>query len=213
MKVLVSMVAFALLLSTSANASVIAADAVSFLTPGSVSNTYGTVGWEFTPKVDTWADKLGFYDNEHDGLLQDHEVRLYAVVGQTLIRSATVTNADDYGIQSLIHPTDGYVFKWHAIDPVFLTAGTSYLLATSMLGGFTDSYASNPTDYVEHWANLIGGRYDPDAVSYPTRIGGTMEFFGPNIGSTAIPEPSTYVLLTVALGAVGFVRRMSKKGE
>lgn len=209
MKVLVSLFAISLFLTTLAHASIIAGDAVSFLTPGTVSGEHYTVGWEFTPTVDTWADKLGFFDSGHDGLLQDHEVRLYAVTGQTFITSATITNNDDWGVNSLVHPTDGYAFKWHAITPVLLTAGTSYLLATSMPGGFLDYYASVPTDYVEHWAHLTVGRYADVPTSYPTQLGGVGEFFGPNIG-TAVPEPSTFVLLTVAVGVVGFTRKISK---
>jgi Domain of unknown function (DUF4082)/PEP-CTERM motif len=203
-------VVMTLVMATSVNASIIAGDAVSFLTPGTESRAHYTVGWEFTPIVDTWADKLGFYDSGHDGLSQDHEVRLYAVTGQTFITSATITNIDDWGVFSLIHPTDGYAFKWHAITPVLLTAGTSYLLATSMPGGFIDSYASAPTDYVEHWAHLITGRYADTATSYPTQISGAVEFFGPNIGTTAVPEPSTYIYFTIALGAAGFFRRTNK---
>ena len=47
-------------------------DTVSFITPGSESATYKTIGWEFTPTVDTWADKLDFYDSGHNGLSQEH---------------------------------------------------------------------------------------------------------------------------------------------
>ena len=204
-----------LLAATSAGALEIAAgDGVTFMNPeptNDISTGNWSLGWEFTPKVNTVANLLGFYDAGHDGLSESHQVGLFDINGN-LLRSTTVTNADPYGMPTLDHPNDGYWFKWREMDqgPIVLTAGEQYVLA-AVTG--TELYTHGPADFTEHWATFIQARYhdpagsgllDSPNVTEP----GFTAYFGPNIGA-AVPEPSTFALL--GLGAFALYRRRSGK--
>ena len=212
-----------LFVAVSANASIIpAGDAVSFLIPGlpALGPANIIVGWEFTPKVDTTANLLGFYDENHNGLIESHLVGLYDM-SQNLLRSTTVTNADPYGINSTDHPNDGYLFKWAGITPILLTAGTHYVVAArtfSEINSDKYTYVAG-SNFSEHWATFVTARSDGTSGSgllFPGTITAfDKAYFGPNIGIAAIPEPSTctYLLLGIALSTAGFVRRRMNNKE
>lgn len=84
----------------------------------------------------------------------------------------------------------GFNFQWKGTNPPAFWTGHNVVTPGSSLyslnGGATFTSASNTNYGVE----LIGTAYNPSAV----------------------PEPSTYALLCISLGVVGFARRKMKKG-
>jgi hypothetical protein len=59
------------------------------------------------------------------------------------------------------------------------------------------------------WANenFTSLGVTPETYTWTWGSGANADFLTLNIGQTAVPEPSTYILLSIALGAVGFARK------
>lgn len=174
--------------------------AVDFTQITNASATNWNLGWWFTPKDDITAGLLGFFDAGRDGLAESHAVGLFDATG-TLLRTATVTDSDPWGVLG-----DGYLFKWHTMDqgPISLVAGENY--AVMAVTGNSDAYTWNPSDFVENWATFLGSAYSESGIlEAPTLSDGNVGYFGPNIG--VVPEPSTIILLGLGAGALVVLRR------
>lgn len=112
----------------------------------------GTDGWEFRPYVDIEVTALGYFDDNADGLVQDHWAGIFDMATKKGVVTTTV------GPNSTL---DG-AYRWEAVTPWVLKAGHSYVVA--IWGRYepgqpydTDTY-SRPAGAV--WAPEIKhGRY------------------------------------------------------
>ncbi|MBI5208294.1 MAG: PEP-CTERM sorting domain-containing protein [Candidatus Firestonebacteria bacterium] len=173
-------------------------DGVDFNVP-MVNYTNGSwsLGWEFTPKYNVTADKLGFYDDYRNGLTESHKVGLFDM-NKNLLRYTIVDNSNPWGVLN-----DGYFFKWNGIKPIDLIAGEHYVVA-AVTG--SENYTWNPYDFTEKWATYITERESPgNALIYPENTYGITGIFGPNIGVT--PEPSSIILFGIGLSSMFFIKR------
>jgi len=141
-------------------------------------------------------------------------VKLYSGDTSANVPTNLITTLS-YSSKSSISPYDIYTYNAN----VTLTANTGYWIVmngtstetfqwarTGDLAGVTGAW--KPTTgtgfYNSAFANGAGAtQWD---TQYDNRL------FKMTVNATAVPEPSTYVLLTLALGAVGFARRkMNRK--
>ena len=176
-------------------------------TPGGSDMTFGT---PFTVgSAGITITSLGFFDQDGDGLLSPHQVGIFNAA-HTLLGSVTVPS----GTAATLH--DGT--RWMALaTPIALAANTSYMLAGGVLAtGDKVNISTAAQVTVDPGFTLgTGVTYTfGSSFTYPstTLIPGSYGF-GTNMESaSAVPEPSTYALLCISLGVVGFVRRRMAKG-
>ncbi len=144
-----------------------------------------TIGWQFTTSTGLNIDSLGVWDLGGDGLVESHDVGIWALDG-TLLTSATVAS----GAGNLLE--DG--FRWVSIPDYALPAGT-YVVGAYMPTGADEgaalasyltasevTYVQNlylygsgftlPTDY---WDGYDGGNFGANfrynsAIAAPTSI-------------------------------------------
>ncbi|HYG25070.1 MAG TPA: LamG-like jellyroll fold domain-containing protein [Verrucomicrobiae bacterium] len=105
---------------------------------GNRDNYSGTIGGSFqVGGTDVPVTHLGYYDLNHDGLNQAHQVGIWPVSGgATPIASVTVPA----GAGAFL--TNGY--RWIALDsPVLLRANTTYILGAEVTSGSGDGFPDN----------------------------------------------------------------------
>lgn len=196
-------------LSLSFSASADLVHGIHFTQPGTDFHNDGawTLGYEFYVAEDVSLRSLGYYDANADGLLENHPVALWTTAGE-LLASTVVTNASQL---------DGW-FRWEAIAPINLRAGTSYVI-----GGFNtiDDYMWNPADFEPdprlyfHCASYtFGAEFAAPDQCFWEYLG----FFGPNLMISdelvseppqPVPSPSSKWLLLSGL-ALFLARRSTR---
>jgi hypothetical protein len=159
----------------------------------------GTGGFEFKVSGPILVTRLGFWDRDEDGLIQEHSIGLFDL-GGTLLASAVVgpgaSDALDNG------------FRYADITPYLLNPGIY------RIGAYIDRRTADSDDVIVGDPTIVT---DPlityirsvgtgsDFLVYPeedtTDFAG-LGFFGPNFQFTAVPEPSCVVLL-MGLGVAG----------
>ena len=169
------------------------------------------VGWEFrTTSTPVAVTSLAYFDAGMDGLNGAHDVGLYVKSTQALVASATVPSG-----------TSGTLvghFRAVPIAPIALLPNTEYVIAGTVPGGPADPWVwedgvlgVSMTDIVVD-SLVTAGFGDAHYVvwtstlQFPTSTidsGGRRYFVGPNLGVTAVPEPSSYATV-LALGVLGF---------
>ena len=107
-----------------------------------------------------------------------------------------------------------WLFDTGSAEGLGLDLTKSFLGQTVTMGAWGPNDTSvNPTS-----ANAVGGfGFNPFSNSSPAQTGAFVMTTNGGIGGdsmlltalgpAAVPEPSTYILLTIALGAVGFARK------
>ena len=169
-----------------------------------------TLGWTFEVNTDLIVDGLGIWDDEIDGLSADHEIGIFDA-NENLIQSATVLS----GMQSQAEGPIVAGGQWRFVDTqdLRLFAGQTYTIGA--LYNEDDVFASDAASVdLSAEINFIEDRFSflnrgfafPDDTSTPTRLG----LFGPNFRFSAVPEPSSYLLLAGA-GIAALVRRRRRK--
>ena len=96
-----------------------------------------TNGWEFKPTVDIQVTHLGYFDDSGDGLRHPHPVGIFEVSTQKLLVKTTIEK---------MSPLDG-AYRFAKIQPLTLTAGASYVVATVSYPPF-DPEVDGPTGLV-----------------------------------------------------------------
>lgn len=175
---------------------------------GEITGLNHEVGWAFTVNQTFDIGALSWYDIAlntdaphlvsvwHDNGLLVTEV----LVGSGASGSSLVLSAGNSG-------TANY---WQTpITPVSLIPG-SYVIGGSVNPDIGERVMYAATAVTTNPViTYTGNRSRDTAPGRPDIAFGDGGFFGPNL-SAAVPEPSTYLLLTIALGAVSFCRRLKK---
>jgi len=166
------------------------------------------LGYSFVANVATNVVSLGVWDQDGDGLLNSHEVGLWASDGTLL--ASTVVSAGSAGILD-----SG--FRFTDISPVPLTAGQTYYVAALFTCGnlCPDDFAVfDPTSFLLAPQITYGSRrfLPTTTLAFPALVGslGTTGYWGGNVRLDAsaqpVPEPTTMLLLGSGLAAA-FLRR------
>jgi hypothetical protein len=195
----------------------------SSITPNLVN---GVDGFDFKPGVDLSVTALGWYDQNGDGLAHDHPVGIFQTDTMALVAPAATVNS----ASTLDSTAD---FRFEAVNPFTLSAGTTYTLAGYGEGPNFDPYVVNPVGGIDFAPQVQFTRLRTSVATgleFPTTAGsiGLVQnvFLGPNFEFTASsvptppsppPPPTTAVPLPAAawtgletlvlLGSMSMLRR------
>jgi len=202
--------AIAALTASFAAVSIAQGPAVSNTTGGTVfssfDSTHMTIGWGFTVgNSNIIVSALAIWDDLGDGLLSDAQVGIWEAASGTLMGSVTVLMLDP------IDGTDG--FRYHAVTPFQLTAGTAYNIGAEIVipgAAGTNFYKSSvPSITVDPLITFTNARRNLTAggFSNPTTTSAGNGRFGPNMTIAAVPEPGTFLALGAGLALLALRRR------
>jgi len=206
----ISKLAIAALAISTAAVSLAQGPAVSNTTGGttfsSYDSTHMTIGWGFTVgNQNIMVSALAIWDSLGTGLVSDAQVGIWEAGSGTLMGSTTVLSLDP------IDGTDG--FRYHAVTPFQLTAGTAYNIGAEIVipgAAGTNAYKSAvPTITVDPLITFTNARRNASAggFSNPTITSGGNGRFGPNMTIAAVPEPGTFLAIGAGLALLALRRR------
>ena len=143
--------------------------------------SYPVVGFAFTPNKDITVGALGVFDLFGNGLYASFDVGIWDKQTQALLVQTKIQGGSSSALN------EG--FRWEAIPPLTLRAGTSYVVASydgvdyEFIGVIHNSLLTHPDLSLEE-----GFLQDfQQGLSFPTRQGGPgFIFLGPNI-ATSVP--------------------------
>lgn len=203
------------LMSTGAAQAVVAVTSISGGgTFTSLSSTDQTVGWQFTANDDISVTDLGFYDiTPSTPLDKTHEVGLWTLGGMLLASTTIQTTSTLVGD-----------FRFEAITPVALTAGSSYLIGAAFTGPFdsatSDRYRIPASRTLATEITIDGSARNANGGGFgaPTIVSAGIGRFGPNFQFTVaaappppIPEPGTYALMGLGLAGLAGLGRLRRR--
>ena len=148
----------------------------------------GITGFDFTPEATLTVSGLGWYDQDGDGLLNDHPIAIYETNTQTELAMTTVTS-----ISSL----DGSNYRFEDIAPLTLDAGTTYTVAAFTSGPQFDPEVVNPDGGIVFGDGFAFNRLRQDltnGLQFPSQSGedGATQLFFLSANfrySNVAPEP------------------------
>ena len=189
----------------SANAALIGVDIVS----GGFANTNAsfTIGWGFDVTSSVSVTHLGFWDEGGDGLVEAHDVGLWASDG-TLLAQTIVSNASTTTIASASGFGD-WIFETLS-GPIILDAG-SYIVAgvsgADPFRTFVDSISVDPL-----LTNFGSGKFERGGtLAFPTSVEDSeFSLFGANIlidDTISVPAPTSILLLGLGIAGLCFKRK------
>jgi hypothetical protein len=175
--------------------------------PGS-DNRSGSIGWEFSVSQEIIVTSLGYWDEGGNGLVDSHDVAIWTSAG-VLLGQTTVTNASPITVGSV-----SGLGSWK-FEP--LAGGLDLPVGRYVIGGFypagsADAFrfagASTTTDPLVTYVAIRDSVSTPGLV-FPSAIGGSGAYFGPDFQFTpaAVPEPATLTLTALGIGALVRSRR------
>jgi hypothetical protein len=190
---------------------------------------YSAIGWEFTPDQDIMATRLGVFDggpgNVSDGFSTAIYVGIFELLTESLVATATMAS----GASGTL--ADG--FRYVAITPTLLTAGTTYVIANTSpaIEPFTwappmDEVPYGLTDFgvtatahamltlgAAGTARYLGG--SSASLQFPgLTVGESVPadtrnlMIGPNFEFHTVPEPSSVLLAAAGLAALVLRKRL-----
>jgi Domain of unknown function (DUF4082)/PEP-CTERM motif len=179
-----------------------AAIGVDILGGGSdVINPPYTLGWGFTLPQPIQVTALGMWDEDGDGLVESHDVGLWRTDG-TLLSSTSVSNASPI--------TQGSVsglgrWRFTPVTPVTLQPG-SYIVAGVSGNDAFRTFVPN-ISLTSPLTNHDSGKFASGPfLQFPTQDEASdFSLFGANLLFTAVPEPSSFLLVGIA--AAGLMSR------
>ena len=190
----------------------------SLYTFDSVSQTFSndipaTLGYVFSVKSGFEVTSLGWFDDCLNGFVDPHTVELFDTSSGTLLTSLTLS-------AGTVDPLTGS-FRYHAVTPVTLTPGVTYLLAGTT--GNDDAYTENddvcgftinPNFIVPANAGLFVDNTTTPEFTYPYgHYSDYMTYAGPNLDGVATPEPASLLLFAAGCAGLLFLRRRSMWGR
>jgi hypothetical protein len=186
----------------------------SFVDTSNPRNNYASsLGYSFTYTGAPFeVTALGLYDgNVSGGFIDNHPITLYSSVGAVLA-TATVTAGTG---------TPGSYEYVNLVTPYTLQTGTTYVLAayyadndTNDVGIYTtnDTFFNSTSITPGISASGFQNRYgSPDSNSFPGGTDGPTfaGIIGPNLQGSLVPEPSAFVLASLA--SIGLLRRKRRQ--
>lgn len=166
------------------------------------------LGSEFRLSTDVLVTGLGWWDFGGDGLAIAHPVAIWRISDQAQLITGSVANG-----------TSGTLiggFRYSAISPVLLPAGTYAVAGTSPTAG--DNSTTNVAGgnlFTDPSITYIQSREQDgtNSLVFPGSPGGSPNgIFGASFEFVAVPEPSTWALMGISvIGAAAFMyRRMTR---
>jgi hypothetical protein len=204
----VFVLSFAVSMTFTAGASVITFNPA---TGGTAANGNQTVGWQFNVLSPLTVTGLEWYDAAGTGLNTAHTVGIWSPAG-TLLTSILIPS----GVAA---PLDG-MFRVESIAPINLPVGNGYIVGGQNFAASTDLLACGSggtcdgllVQTVDPRLAFVNATFsNPGGFTEPTFFSVAHEgFFGPSF-STAVPEPSSMVLLAIGLIGVTSAMRYRKQ--
>lgn len=177
-----------------------------------IHDTQLSLGFVFRTNEAIVVNSLGYFDENQDGFLTDHQVGIFDSNGDLLVSTTLSAGAGA--------TLEGH-YRYEAIAPITLAADSWFLIAATTggpadgwaYGHRTSSIVNFVTDariYVPNNASRFVYQND-NALRAPDQMFGYTIYGGPNftIGANegAVPEPATAALACGGLLAFAFIAR------
>lgn len=139
-----------------------------------------TLGFQFQTKRAITVNRLGFYDANQNGLIQQQAVKIFDATGNLLVAGTVDTNA----------PLQDW-FRYTTVTPTVLAANQVFTILADKIG--PDPYTWNPQGFIVDPAIAVlrnvyqtpGPAGDPVLNTDGTKVG----WFGPNFDFVKPPNP------------------------
>ncbi len=194
---------------TAASPSLAATAVVGFSNTGSVFTNFTgdrTVGFTFNTANNISVTELGWFAVS-GALNASHRVGIWSLAG-TLLGSTTVMP----GVAGVTG------FRFASVSPISLNAGQQYFIGGTDLGSDGDNYRTGVSNLVMgNGITFLGSAValnDPGFAFPSTVAANTGGRFGPNFVynlTSAVPEPSTWMMMVFGFGIAGFAMRSRRR--
>jgi hypothetical protein len=162
---------------------------------------------------------LGAFDSTKTGITTDITVGLYDLTTSTWVTPQVNFNGT-------LDPL-GAAYVWQSITPVSLVSGDQYSIVGLGFNGVDENYNTNTTadpgltdgnspitfnslgGRLTNGVSRYGGSGDPSAST----VFGYASTFGAGSLQVSVPEPATWAMLLLGLGAVGAMARIAQRRE